>query len=58
MANPTNRPEPRPFLRDQHQGNMGELVYRERHPYDPLKDEATKILTHRGGLGDARTEHY
>lgn len=52
-------PEARPAGRDDWRlVNKGALVFREQHPADPLKDEATRILTHRGGLGDARTEHY
>lgn len=52
------RPEERPLTRDQHQANRGTLVFAEQHPYDPLEDEATRAVTHQGGLGDARTELY
>ena len=52
-------PEARPTSRDDWRlVNKGLLIFREQQPHDPLKDAATRILTHRGGLGDARTEHY
>lgn len=54
----SERPDMQPAQRDQHQANRGLLVFAEQHPNDPLADEATQILTHRGGLGDARTEFY
>lgn len=38
--------------------NKGELELPEKHPADPLKDDATRRMTHRGGLASARTEHY
>ena len=54
-----HRPEARPGTRegDGHV-NKGRLIFREQHPFDPLKDRATAQLTHKGGIGDARTEHY
>ncbi len=54
----SDRPTARSTTRDQHRVNRGELVFPEQHPSDPLEDEDTKIATHRGGLGTARTEFY
>lgn len=38
--------------------NKGELAFEEKHPADPLKDEITRMMTHKGGLASPRTEHY
>lgn len=38
--------------------NKGELSLEEKHPADPLKDEVTMMMSHRGGLASPRTEHY
>jgi hypothetical protein len=38
--------------------NMGEIVFPEKHPANPLKDEITRQMSHRGGLASARNEHY
>lgn len=34
------------------------IVHPEKRPADPLKDEATRSMTHRGGLVSARVELY
>lgn len=38
--------------------NKGELMFEEKGPSDPLKNDITKMLTHKGGLTSPRTEHY
>ena len=45
---PAHRPSP----------NRGPIVFAEKHPADPLKDELTRAMSHRGGLASARCELY
>lgn len=53
------RPEARLTTREgEGHVNKGPLIFREKWPYDPNKDAATRMMTHKGGIGDARTEHY
>ncbi|MNS39443.1 hypothetical protein D3C72_717250 [compost metagenome] len=51
-------PEGKPSDTTQKVPNKGEIMFEEKHPADPLKDEATMHMSHRGGLASARTEHY
>ena len=51
-------PEGKPDRDKQKVPNKGEIIFPEKFPADPLKDEATRHLTHRGGLASARTEFY
>jgi hypothetical protein len=51
-------PEGKPDRDNQKVPNKGEIMFAEKHPADPLKDEATRHMSHRGGLASARTEHY
>ena len=38
--------------------NKGEIVFPEKHPADPLKDDLAREMSHRGGLASSRTEFY
>jgi hypothetical protein len=51
-------PEGKPDRDNQKVPNKGEIMFAEKHPADPLKDEATRHMSHRGGMASARTEHY
>lgn len=50
--------EAKPDNRTQAIANKGEITYAEKHPADPLKDDLTKMLSHRGGQASPRTEFY
>lgn len=55
------RPEPRPVDRGPKQINKGRLIFREQFAFEarsPQGDKPGQQLGHKGGLGDARTEHY
>ena len=67
----TGKPEPLelehdyPYLFEGHEPsrsrrrpNKGELTFEEKHVADPLKDDLTKALSHKGGLASPRTELY
>jgi hypothetical protein len=44
---------------DRKMPNKGELFPHEHnHPVDPLKDELTRQMSHKGGMASPRTEHY
>ena len=51
-------PEGKPDRDNQKVPNKGEIMFDEKHPADPLKDEATRHMSHRGGLASARNVHY
>lgn len=51
-------PEGKPGDTTQKVPNKGEIIFAEKHPANPLKDALTREMSHRGGLADARTEHY
>ena len=53
-------PEASPLTKDSRkQVNMGESFPSERMmPANPLRDETTERISHRGGQASPRTEHY
>jgi hypothetical protein len=50
--------EAKPQTRKDKVENKGEIYFPEKHPANPLKDDASKMMSHRGGLASNRTEHY
>lgn len=54
-----DEPVARPLIRrSQAQANRGEIVFAEKQPANPLRDEASQALSHRGGIVSARAWLY
>lgn len=51
-------PEVKPTTRERNQPNKGEIYFSEKHPADPLLDDASKMISHKGGMASQRTEFY
>jgi hypothetical protein len=57
-AAPAYTPEGREASPRQKVPNMGEIYPSEHMPANPLKDAATRQMSHNGGLASPRTELY
>lgn len=54
----TYDPHQGPLTKSWKQPNKGEVSFPEKGPADPLASEAARMMSHRGGLADHRTQHY